>query len=200
MTTQALRPPTLVDAILPGRSAATDVLVVLAFSVFIGIMAQASVRLPFTEVPITGQTFAVLLTAMALGRGRGVAAVLAYLAQGAAGLPVFAAGASGVAQFVGPTGGYLVGFVLAAAAAGTLADRGWTRSYPLTLAGILLASLLVFLPGLFWLGIWQASAGRFAGLGALLAAGWLPFVPGDIVKSALSAALLPTAWRLAGRP
>ena len=199
MTTQALRPSALVDAVLPGRSVARDVLVVLGFSVFIGLMAQASVRLPFTEVPVTGQTFAVLLTAMALGRARGVAAVLAYLAQGAAGLPVFAEGAAGLARFVGPTGGYLIGFVLAAAVAGSFADRGWTRSYPLTFAGILLSSLLVFLPGVVGLGLWQASTGRFVGLGALLAAGWLPFVPGDILKSALSAALLPSAWRLTGR-
>lgn len=199
MTTQALGPSTLVDAVLPGRSVVRDVLVVLGFSAFVGVMAQASVRLPFTEVPITGQTFAVLLTAMALGRARGVAAVLAYLAEGAAGLPVFAEGRSGMASFVGPTGGYLVGFVLAAAVAGTLADRGWTRSYRWSFAGMLLSSAFVFLPGVVWLGVWLSRAGEFGGVGALLAAGWLPFVPGDVLKSAVAASLLPSAWRLAWR-
>lgn len=161
-------------------------------SLLIAACAQVAVPLPFTPVPLTGQTFAVLLTGMALGSRRGALAIALYLAEGALGLPVFAGGAAGLAAFVGPTGGYLAAFPLAAFVAGCLAERGWDRKAHTTIAGMLLASLTIFLFGALWLA-------RFVGgLGPALLQGVVPFLPGDLIKAVLAALLLPTLW--AARP
>ncbi len=197
---------TLVGAALPRapwqpRSALLrDGLVVLGFSAFVALSAQVSLALPFTPVPVTGQTLAVLLAAAALGSRLGMLTMLAYVSEGLAGLPVFAGGANawapsrlpGVPYILGPTLGYLAGFVAAAAVVGWLAERGWDRT-PLRAAGAMLAGqAAIYLLGLAWLA-------RFVPLEAVAAAGLLPFLPGDALKLALASAALPGAWALLGR-
>lgn len=168
-----------------------DVAAILAGSLFIGLSAQVGVRLPFSPVPITGQTLAVLLVGALLGSRRGALAVVAYLAEGLAGLPVFANGMAGPVYFFGPTGGYLLGFVAAAAITGALAERGWDRRSSTTVAAMLLGDLAIYAFGLAWLL-------AFVGLDKVLFLGLFPFIPGDLLKLALAAAVLPSGWRLLG--
>ncbi|HYQ96149.1 MAG TPA: biotin transporter BioY, partial [Candidatus Eisenbacteria bacterium] len=118
---------------------------------------------------------------------------LAYLAEGASGLPVFAGGASGAHVLAGPTGGYLTGFVLGAWICGALAERGWDRRASTTIASMVLGNLAILVPGLLWLP-------RFVGTSTVLAVGLWPFVPGDIVKIGLAAALLPLGWKCLAGP
>ncbi len=170
-----------------------DAFVVLIFSIFIAVLAQAAVPLPFSPVPITGQTLGVLLVGLLLGSRRGAASVLAYLAQGALGLPVFAGAAGGPQVLLGPTAGYLAGFVVAAFVVGRLAENAWDRSYPRTLLAMVLGNLIIYAFGVAWLALYLGDLPRaFAG-------GLLPFIPGDLLKIVLAVALLPTGWRLLGR-
>jgi biotin transport system substrate-specific component len=184
----AARPIALV--VLPG-SLLWKLVLVLAGSALIALAAQVRIPLPFSPVPVTGQTFAVLLVAAALGR-LGLASVIAYLIEGAIGLPVFAGGGFGVATIVGPTGGYLIGFALAAALVGSAVERGWDRHLVTALAAMLLGEVAIYACGLAWLA-------RFALPVPLLDAGLLPFIPGDMVKLALASLALPAAWRLVRR-
>jgi biotin transport system substrate-specific component len=184
----AVRPIALV--VLPG-SVLWKLVLVLAGSALIALAAQLRVALPFSPVPVTGQTFAVLLVAAALGR-LGLASVIAYLVEGALGLPAFAGGASGLAYMTGPTGGYLIGFALAAAIVGSAAERGWDRHLVTALAAMLLGEIAIYACGLAWLA-------RFVPSERLLDAGLLPFIPGDVLKMILAALALPTAWRLVRR-
>jgi len=154
--------------------------------------AYIAIDLPFSPVPITGQTFGIMLIAIVLGRTRAVAAVIAYLAEGALGLPVFAGGAAGPHVFVGPTGGYLVAFLPAAWIIGSLADQGWDRSYWLSLAAMFLGNVVVFVCGLAWLTTYVPSEG-------ILVAGLYPFLPGAVIKAGVASAISPSLWRLLGR-
>ncbi len=175
------------------RSAlAYDLGLIALGSALVAIAATVSVRLPFTPVPWTMQPLAVLLVGALLGSRRGAAAMLAYLAEGLSGLPVFADGSFGPGPLMGPTGGYLVGFVAAAWVVGALAERGWDRHFLSTWAAMALGSLTLFAFGLPWLA-------QFTGWNAVLAAGLWPFVPGDLLKQVLAALLLPGAWKLAQR-
>ncbi|HET9251524.1 MAG TPA: biotin transporter BioY [Candidatus Eisenbacteria bacterium] len=173
-----------------------DVLLVLAGSALIALSAQVAVPLPFSPVPVTGQTFAVLLVGAALGATRGTAAVLAYLAEGAAGFPVFAGGLAGPAVLLGPTGGYLFGFLPAAWICGALAERGWDRRFLTTLASMALGDLAIFAVGIPWLA-------RFVGAENAITFGLAPFVAGNLAKVVLAAGALPLAWagvrRIRGR-
>jgi biotin transport system substrate-specific component len=182
-------PLTLADVAAPRSSALTNLALVLAASLVTAGCAQVEIRLPWTPVPLTGQTFAVLLTGAVLGARRAFLAQLLYLAEGAAGLPFFAGGAAGVAKLLGPTGGYLIAFPFAAAATGLLAERAWDRRpFPMFVA-MLAGSTIIFALGL-------AQLSRFVPGGALLGAGLLPFVPGDLLKSALAAGVFPALWKL----
>jgi biotin transport system substrate-specific component len=156
----------------------------------LALLAQVSIPLPWTPVPLTGQTFAVYLIALSLGRRRGCAAVAAYLGLGWAGLPVFALGSSRFSP--GPTLGYLVGMLAAAWLVGSLADRGWSRSLPRAWAACALGSFCVFAAGLAWLS-------RFVPANQLLGAGLLPFLPGDAIKTALAASVA-SEWKKRRRP
>jgi Uncharacterized conserved protein len=184
---------TLADA-LPRRGSAVDALLIVLGSVFVALGAQIAIPLPFTDVPITGQSFAVLLTGMLLGSRRGALAMLLYLLEGAAGLPVFAGGAAGAALFAGKTAGYLLAFPLAAFVTGVLAERGWDREPLRAAAGMFIGSLVVLTLGSLVLSLFVGGLER----GFLL--GFVPFLPGDVVKTAFAAAALPGAWRLIGRP
>lgn len=160
------------------------------------LWASAKVQLPFYPVPLTMQTFAVLAIGAALGWRLGLATVLLYLAEGAAGLPVFAGTPEkgiGLAYMMGPTGGYLLGYLPAAALCGWLAERGWDRSVALTALAMLAGTVTIYLPGLLWLGAvvgWDKP---------VLAWGLTPFLLGDLLKLGLASAALPLVWRLVGR-
>ena len=167
---------------------AYDLLLIAGGSLLVAVAAQAAVPLPFTPVPWTLQPLAVLLVGALLGARRGAAALVAYLAEGASGLPVFAGGAFGVAPLMGPTAGYLVGFVPAAFVTGFLAERGWDRRFVTTWAAMALGSLTLFAFGVAWLS-------RFVGWQGAVTAGLLPFVLGDVLKQLLAALLLPSLWR-----
>lgn len=165
-----------------------DLALVLTGSLFIAISAQLAVLLPWSPVPVTGQTLAVLLVGALLGSRRGSLAVLTYIAEGALGLPVFAGGAFGLARLWGPTGGYLLGFVLAAALVGWLAEQGWDRRVLTTAAAMALGNLVIYVVGVLGL---SAFVG---GIQPALAAGVAPFIVGDIFKLTLAALLLPGGW------
>jgi len=165
-----------------------QVIAVFAGSALIALSAQLEIMLPFSPVPITGQTFSVLLIAALLGRVRGTAAVLAYLAEGTTGLPVFAGGAAGVGYVFGPTGGYLIGFLPAAFVVGALAEHGWDRNVFLTGLCMALGSVVCFAAGLAWLSV-------FVGWEYVLPLGLYPFIAGDILKITAAAALLPALRR-----
>lgn len=173
------------QATAPGRDKALNgaVLVAKVLAGTAALAVSAKVQVPFWPVPMTLQTLVVLLLGAGLGTRLGTLTVLAYLVEGAAGLPVFAGSAAGFAYLVGPTAGYLVGFVPAAAAAGLLAERGWARTLPRAAVLMLVGHALVFLPGLAWLM-------GFVGFDRAMAMGLIPFVAGTVVKSGLGAALL----------
>ena len=169
-----------------------DITLVAGGSLFIALLSQISFHLPFTPVPITGQTLGVLLTGALLGRNRGALAVLAYLSEGIAGLPVFAGGAAGLPYVLGPTGGYLFGFIGGAYITGLLAEKGWDRKIGTTILAMMLGSFIIFAVGLLWLAV-------YSGFDRVLAVGLFPFIPGDIIKIALAAVLLPSGWKLIGK-
>ncbi len=169
---------------------------VAAGSLVVAALAQVSIPLGFTPVPITGQTLGVLLVGAALGPGLGALALALYLAEGAVGLPFFAHHAHGISALglASATGGYLWGFVVAAALVGLLAERGWDRSFASALGAMFLGNLVIYGFGVAWL----MHALRLP-LPAGLQDGLYPFVVGDALKVVVAGAALPAAWRLAGR-
>jgi biotin transport system substrate-specific component len=189
MTTLA---PTLYARSFPrAASWLRDLTLITLGALFVAILAQVKIPLPFTPVPLTGQTFAVLLVAAALGSKRGAASMAFYIALGAFGLPVFAGGAAGMAYLGGATLGYLIGFVLAAYVVGLLAERGLERSTRTSVIPFLVGTVIIYACGVTWLAIVLGSFSK------ALAAGLVPFVVGDIIKLAAATLALPAAWKLA---
>jgi len=176
----AVRTLTLADLAVPRAGGLANALLIVGATGVTALAAQIAIPLPFTPVPITGQTFAVLLTGAVLGGRRAFLAQALYLAEGAGGLPVFAGGGHGFASFAGPTAGYLLAF--------PFAERGWDRRFVTTLAAMLLGNAMILLLG-------AALLERFVPAAQVGAAGVLPFLPGDLIKSALAALALPAAWR-----
>lgn len=185
---------TLRWAILPGGGLLADVLLVAGGAGFVALAAQVSIDLPFTPVPITGQTFAVVLVGAGLGAVLGLASLGLYLFVGALGAPIYADGTHGWDVLTGPTGGYIVGFVLAAGLTGYLAQRRWDRKFSSAVAAMLTGNVVIYLVGLPWL-----AEQIDAGLEGTLEAGLYPFVVGDLVKLYLAGMLLPVAWKLVKR-
>ena len=180
-----IRTVPLVEAVFPRANLARDVFLILAFSLINAGFARISIPLPFTPVPITGQTLAVLLTGAALGSRRGSLAMLAYLAEGSAGLPVFAGGGSGLFWTMA-SGGYLIGYVPAAFVVGLLTERGWNKG-TWVLVAMLAGNMVLYVPGLIQLAFW-------VGWDRTLALGLYPFIPGDLVKLYIASLVLPSAW------
>ena len=178
------------------------VALVLGGAAFVGIAAQVTIPLPFTPVPLTLQTFAVLLAGAALGTGRGTAAMGVYLLAALAGMPWVAPNddgthTTGLALLEKPSFGYLLGFIVAAAVVGRIAERGATRT-PLRTAGLMLVgSVVIYAIGATYLA-WSLAL-PFLGAESAWAYGIQPFVVGDLLKLAAASALLPAAWRLVGR-
>jgi biotin transport system substrate-specific component len=176
-------------------AAVTDPIAIVLGSLTIALLAQVVIRLPFTPVPVTGQTLGVLLVGGSLGARRGFGAVLLYLAEGAVGLPFFAAGAHGIdlLKLSAATGGYLWGFACAAVVVGALSERGWDRNIRSSIGAMLIGEIIIYAVGVPWLAHALGSSSEKA-----LQLGLYPFVLGDVVKLLVAAAALPATWRLLG--
>ena len=190
---RAVRMPTLAEAMLDSLmtpSAATSAVTKAALVVFGSLLlaVSAQFKIPLYPVPVTGQTLVVLLIGMTYGPRLGGVTLAAYLFEGALGLPVFAGGAAGAAVLMGPTAGYLFGFLLAAIAMGYLAERGMGRTVVSTIAAMVIGNCVIYLFGALWLA-------NFIGFSQAIAAGVLPFLYGDALKLVVAAGLMPWAWR-----
>jgi biotin transport system substrate-specific component len=183
-------PRTLADRIPVPSTKVRDVALVIGFALFTAAAAQAKIALGFTPVPITGQTLAVLLAGGVLGWKRGAASQALYVALGAVGLPFYAGAEGGWEAATGSTAGYLVGFVLAAAFVGRLAERGQDRALITAVPAMLAGSALIYATGVWWLahsvGVSTTEA---------IELGLVPFLVGDLVKVAIAGFVLPGAWR-----
>jgi biotin transport system substrate-specific component len=167
-----------------------DAVLIVLGTLFVTLLAQVKIPLPFTPVPLTGQTLAVLLIGATLGARRGVASIVLYIALGAVGLPVFAGGASGLAYLAGATLGYLIGFVIAAYIIGLLAERGLERSVRTSVLPFLIGTVIIYVCGVAWLTFVLGSFSK------ALSAGLLPFLIGDAIKLLAASLVLPAAWKL----
>jgi biotin transport system substrate-specific component len=201
MTTSSLpqsqpRPLTLADLLPAWRSSplVRDVVLAIGAAVFTAGAAQVSFKLPWTDVPYTLQTGAVLLSGTALGARRGLVAMLLYVAVGAVGLPVFSDGAHGIEQLLGYTGGYLAGFIVAAWLVGRLAERRWDRSVVRSALLMVLGTVVIYVIGVPVLMLVTGMSPTSA-----IVDGALVFVPWDLAKVVVAAVCVPLAWRAAGR-
>jgi biotin transport system substrate-specific component len=191
MTTLSVaRSPRVLADLIPG-GLVRDAVLVGGSAAFVGLAAQIAIPLGFTPVPVTLQTFAVLLSVAALGPTRGVLGMALYMLAGMAGVPWFSNHASGWSM---PSFGYVVGFVLAGAVVGELARRGGDRTPVRTIALMVLGNLAVYAVGVPWL-----MAALHVGLAKALSLGFTPFLIGDAIKMVAVAVLLPTAWKLVDR-
>ena len=194
--------PTILGTLVAGSTLdrALRIAAVLLVTTLTAIAAQVSVPLPFTPVPFTLQPMVVLLGGAALGARLGMASQVLYLALGMAGLPVFAASAilpQGIFRLLGPTGGYLMSYPIAAFVTGTLAERGFDRRYITSVIAMAAGLAIVFTGGVLWLA-WFARPAH-SGLTGALQTGLYPFLPADIIKICVAAAVMPGIWRLMGR-
>ena len=180
-----MKPLVLMEAVWPNAGLWRSILMMLVGSWLVALLAQ--IQIPIGTVPITGQTLGVLLVGMTLGSRRGACSLLLYLAQGAAGLPFFSAG-GGPVRLLGPTGGYLVGFVLAAYVVGALSERGWDRNAAQTAQAMVIGNLVIYACGLAWLA-------HFVPADSLFQTGLAPFLLGDALKIGAAMLALPAAWR-----
>ncbi len=192
MSTPYAKPDTLLAAALAPLDWTRSVGLVFAFSLLIALSAQ--IVIPIGHVPITGQTFAVLLTGALLGSRLGAMAVIVYLIEGASGLPFFYGGSSGIAHLLGPTGGYLVAFPAAAFITGAFAEHGWDRRFLTAAAAMFIGSLVIMLSGWVWFSLVTNTS-----LTVAFQLTVLKFIPGDIIKVLLAAAALPSGWALLKR-
>ena len=184
------KPETLIGVALAPLDWTRSVGLVVSFGLLNALAAQ--IAIPIGPVPITGQTFAVLLTGALLGSRLGAAALIVYLVEGASGLPFFAGGTGGFAHILGPAGGYLVSFPAAAYITGAFSEHGWDKRFITGAAAMAIGSLVILLAGWLWLS-------QFIGATAALHAGVTRFIVGDIIKIVLAAAVLPSGWALLKR-
>lgn len=184
--------PTLLERFQPLQNTNRAVRnIVLAIVGTLALTISAKIQIPFFPVPMTLQTLVVLMIGMTFGPRLGVATLILYLAEGAVGLPVFAGTPEkgiGMAYIFGPTGGFLLGFVIAAGACGWLAQRGWDRNVLKTALALIIGNALIYVPGLLWLGVILGFDKP------ILAWGLAPFIAGDIFKLALASIILPSIW------
>ena len=186
-----------------GEERAIRVASVLFITVLTAAAAQISFQLPFTQVPFTFQPMVVLVGGLVLGSRLGLASQVVYLAAGIAGLPVFAASAllpPGFARLLGPTGGYLMVYPIAAFVVGVLAERGFARRYVSSIAAMLVGLAIIYVSGTLWLAYFArlATGSAAVGLSTALATGVYPFVLADLVKLAAAAGITPGLWRVIG--
>ena len=199
------RSATLVDAVFPRSTLARQILLVAGSVVFLALASQFSWDLPFSRardgsiVPVTGQTFAVVLIGASMGARLAGVSVFTYMCAGVAGVPVFADWSRYYGAFAGPSGGYIIGFFFAAVLVGWFAERGWDRSNWILLP-MFAGNAVLYVPGLLWLNRWLHVTGvPGAGWDATLDFGLWPFIAGDAVKLIAAALALPAAWSLVRR-
>lgn len=184
---------TLASRLWPAVNAGLLRKLVLVVGGSLVVAAAAHISVPMLPVPMTLQTLAVLVVGAALGSRLGAAALTLYAMDGAAGLPVFAPTPDGYPGIMGPTGGYVLGFILAAALVGWLAERGWDKSLPRMALAMVLGAAVLYVPGLAWLSTFVG------GLGKAVEFGLTPFILGDAVKAAIATLAVPAAWKLLSR-
>jgi biotin transport system substrate-specific component len=181
----------LTERAWPKTGVIRDGILVIGGALLTALCSQ--IVIPLQPVPVTGQTFGVLLVGALLGTRRGAASMLTFIGMGAVGLPVFAGGAAGLSRLAGPTAGYLVGFVIAAPLVGFFSRLGWDRRVGSTALAMAIGTAVIYLCGVIWLS-------TFVGWSQVLATGVAPFLIGDTLKLALAAVALPWAWKLVGEP
>jgi biotin transport system substrate-specific component len=181
---------TLIGKIWPATTQSAAILRAVLLTVLgsMIVAVAAHITVPMLPVPMTLQTLAVLMIGGAYGARLGAATLALYAAEGAVGLPVFAPNPDGYPGITGPTGGYIIGFILAAGLVGYLAQRGWDRNAFTSLAATLIGAAVLYLPGLAWLYTFIGDAAQTIG------AGFTPFIMGDVVKAILAAAAFPMTW------
>ena len=183
---------TLLEVALAPLDFVRQVGLVIGFSLLTALAAQ--VVIPIGPIPITGQTFAVLLTGALLGSRLGAIAMIAYLIEGASGLPFFSGGHAGLLHLMGPTGGYLIAFPAAAFITGAFAEHGWDRKFLTAAAAMAIGSLVIMLSGWMWFSLVMRTSPVLTFFISVL-----KFIPGDMIKIALAAAVLPSGWKLVKR-
>jgi biotin transport system substrate-specific component len=181
---------TLRSALVPRTSVVTQVGLILGGTFFLAAMAQIAIPVPGSPVPVTGQTLAVLLLGSAYGANLGFATFSFYILMGVVGAPIFAGGSHGLTRFVGPTGGYLAGMLLATALAGALAGRKWDQKIFTVIPTMILGDLVIFALGLTWLHHATAQSWSWT-----FKNGLSPFIIGEVLKIAIASTALPTVWR-----
>ena len=179
---------------IPRTTALTNTALLLGGTVFMSLMAQIAIPVPGSPVPITGQTLGVLLIGTAYGASLGLATIAIYVALGLIGAPILAQGAHGFARLSGPTGGYLIGMMIAAYVVGLLAERRWDVRLQTSFGQMILGEILVFAPGLIWLKIYTGATWTWT-----IVAGFTPFIVGEIIKIGLAGVALPSVWAIVGR-
>lgn len=184
---------TLMEVALAPLDFVRQVGLVIGFSLLTALAAQ--VVIPIGPIPITGQTFAVLLAGALLGSRLGAITMIAYLVEGASGLPFFSGGHAGLLHLMGPSGGYLIAFPAAAFITGAFAEHGWDRKFLTAAAAMAIGSLVIMLSGWMWFSLVMRTSPVIT-----LFATVVKFIPGDIIKVALAAAVLPSGWKLVQKP
>ncbi len=169
-----------------------DMMLVLGGALFVALCAQIRIPLPFSPVPITGQTLGVLLTGSLLGTRLGLLSMVLYVALGAIGLPFYAGGSGGIEVLQGATAGYLFSYPLAAALVGWLAQRGLDRKASTTVLSMVLGNIVIYTLGVGWLALYP----EIGGLGNAMMLGMVPFLIGDAIKIVIAAGVLPAGWKL----
>lgn len=193
----SFRTNTLSSRLIP-QTWVAHILLVAAGTAMMALSAQLSYQFSFSTVPVTGQTFAVLLIGTLYGSRLGAATMVAYLAEGAAGLPVFAGGHGGVGAIATASGGYLFGFIAAAFIVGLFAERGWDRTRWIALP-MLLANAVIYVPGLIWLHQQFSIVGVPISWGTTFDYGLWPFIAGDLAKLVAATIAVPTGWSIVER-
>jgi len=192
MNTIVAKNETLLEAALAPIDFVRQVGLVIGFSLLTALSAQ--IVIPIGPVPITGQTFAVLLTGALLGSRLGAITMIVYLLEGAIGLPFFSGAHGGILHLLGPTGGYLVAFPAGAFITGAFAEHGWDRKFLTAAAAMAIGSIVIMLSGWLWFSLVMKTSPAIT-----LFATVLKFIPGDIIKISLAAAVLPSGWKLLKR-
>lgn len=190
----SVTPSNLSNTLLPSASAISKSLLVFTGALFLAALAQVAIPVPGSPVPVTGQTLGVLLLATAYGANLGAATFALYLLIGIAGAPVFANQGHGVERLVGPTGGYLVGMLVASWVLGALAGRKWDQRFLSAITTMLIGNVIIFTFGLIWLHEYTEKDWVWT-----FGAGLTPFILGEILKIIIAGTSLPAVWKLAGR-
>ena len=193
MNASISRSETLLGVALAPLDFVRQVGLVIGFSLLTALAAQ--VVIPIGAIPITGQTFAVLLTGALLGSRLGAMTMIVYLIEGATSLPFFAGGHGGLLHLMGPTGGYLIAFPAAAFITGAFAEHGWDRHFFSAAAAMAIGSVVIMLSGWLWFSLVMRTSPAITIFDTVL-----KFIPGDLIKICLAAAVLPFGWKLCQKP